>query len=721
MIWSYAYTPYIWPMLVSAFSSGAITVYAWLHRRTPGGSAFAIQNLGNALWALFTALEIAATVIPTKFIYHKLEGVSAFMSISALLYFALARAGVGKRGLRRTAWLISSINIFLLILMVTNDLHHLIWIRLYFDQFTRVERGPLNMVMIAWVLLLPVAAMVLFAWMAIRSRGGYRWQALLLLAATLLPIFTYFPELAGINPIAPLDPVMLAWNVSCLLYAVAIFRFHMLSVAPVGRYTAIERMADGVLILDAEDQIVDLNPTAVAELKLSKRMAIGRKAEQVLAAYPDFLQLLDQKTPGGVEVTIQHNDQQRSYQAQASPLTQPGGFLLGRLILLRDVTTHKQAKAALNRSQAIQRLIFEKSFDGISIYEELPGEDKRILVDCNERYCQMADRSKAELLAIQDTRAIQRNENLQEEADRAAVMGEQRFSGVFSWIRPDGKENVIEYNAAPIRVGERFFTIGVDRDITERRRTQAQMLEQQRALAILREREQLARELHDGLGQALAAAHLQASTAKLLLAEGNAEQVGDCLEDLADATMQAEADMREYLLGVQVLLSPNRGFFAALRDYIARFNRQYGLPVELDVTPELEAQELAQTVALQLLRIIQEGLSNVRKHACAQHVQVGFAVVDGYLRVVVSDDGQGFDPAAQRPDRGFGLRSMRARAEGIGGRLEMISQPGQGTQVVVEAPLTAETETLAHVAKITWIADGKEAWGEGESMGVEDD
>jgi signal transduction histidine kinase/DNA-binding response OmpR family regulator len=88
----------------------------------------------------------------------------------------------------------------------------------------------------------------------------------------------------------------------------------------------------------------------------------------------------------------------------------------------------------------------------------------------------MAGRSKEELLANSDTRSIQRTiENAPEEEDRQAVMEGQVFSGVFSWIRPDGMENIIEYNAAPTRVGDRYFTIGLDRDITERKRAEEEL------------------------------------------------------------------------------------------------------------------------------------------------------------------------------------------------------------------------------------------------------
>ncbi len=229
-------------------------------------------------------------------------------------------------------------------------------------------------------------------------------------------------------------------------------------------------------------------------------------------------------------------------------------------------------------------------------------------------------------------------------------------------------------------------------DVTEQRRSQVQILEQQRALATLNEREHLAHELHDGLGQLLAAAHLQASTAKLLLDRGETTQVGECLNILADTTLQAESDMREYLLGAQSTVDADHPFQTTLREYLERFTRQLNLPVELSVTPELEGQELPQTVAVQLLRIIQEGLSNIRKHAHARCAQVSLTLSGAQLRVIVSDDGLGFDPSAviTQPGAGYGLRSIRERAEVLGGVLQVDSAPGKGTRLVVEVPVSRQ-------------------------------
>ena len=162
--------------------------------------------------------------------------------------------------------------------------------------------------------------------------------------------------------------------------------------------------------------------------------------------------------------------------ATASALHDAQGNIVGAIETIRDITERMRVENELRESNEKLRLIFENAFDGISIYEERPDENRRVLLDCNERYCEMAGRSKAELLTIHDTRMIQRD--LGVDAERFGfepITAERAFSGVFSWDRPDGRENIIEYNAAPTRVGERYFTIGLDRDVTERKHAEEEL------------------------------------------------------------------------------------------------------------------------------------------------------------------------------------------------------------------------------------------------------
>jgi signal transduction histidine kinase len=226
------------------------------------------------------------------------------------------------------------------------------------------------------------------------------------------------------------------------------------------------------------------------------------------------------------------------------------------------------------------------------------------------------------------------------------------------------------------------------RDVTEQRRAQARALEQQRTLAVLHERERLARELHDSLAQVVSFVSIQGQSARRLLSRGEIAAADDQLERLVEVAREADVDIRESILGLRVALA-EEGLWSALSTYLDQYEERYGLHTELRRPEAFGDGAFEPLVEVQLLRIVQEALTNARKHSRARSVSVSFDGQDGRAEVTVQDDGSGFDPAEVCGDaRGrVGLRVMRERAEEIGGALAVQSAPGKGTQVSVTVPM----------------------------------
>ena len=224
-------------------------------------------------------------------------------------------------------------------------------------------------------------------------------------------------------------------------------------------------------------------------------------------------------------------------------------------------------------------------------------------------------------------------------------------------------------------------------DVTEQRRTEAQILEQQRALAALHEREQLARELHDSIGQVLGAASLQVEAARQLIDAGQLVRAETQLARLASVLQAAHADVREQILNLRAAPSPQQPLFTTVHRYLDSFTDNYEIVTKFAVGDELCDATLAPATELQLFRILQEALSNARKHGGARSVEVTFTARDGALRMSIVDDGCGFDPgAAAQGGSHFGLHFMGERATELGGSLHVDSAPGAGARVAVEIP-----------------------------------
>lgn len=237
-------------------------------------------------------------------------------------------------------------------------------------------------------------------------------------------------------------------------------------------------------------------------------------------------------------------------------------------------------------------------------------------------------------------------------------------------------------------------------------RLQAQALASEREAtalaAVVQERERLSRELHDGLAQLVSYLLVRLDTVQGLVSEGRRVQAIAELEQLRRVADDLYADVRESISGLRSRVA-ERGLGAALREYTAAFEERHGIAVQLDL--DAPAGALPALVELELFRIVQEALANVRKHARARTASVRLALSRAdTLELVIGDDGEGFDRAALAGARCFGLAGMRERAESLGGSFEIESQPGAGTRVTVRVPIEPapcgeRDESLARLAR----------------------
>jgi len=215
----------------------------------------------------------------------------------------------------------------------------------------------------------------------------------------------------------------------------------------------------------------------------------------------------------------------------------------------------------------------------------------------------------------------------------------------------------------------------------------ARLYQQGRRLAALEERDRLARELHDYLAQALGYLNVKASLMDDLLSKGQLTQAQASLLEMKGIAREAYTDVREGIFSLRTMAAAGLGLLPTLREYLAEYRVHYGLETSLSIDDESLA-EFPADVGVQISRIIQEALTNVRKHAQASRAWIRFEPDNTHVRITVEDDGLGFEPA-QLTGEGrqyFGLQIMRERAEGVHSSLELHSRPGQGTRIILRVP-----------------------------------
>jgi NarL family two-component system sensor histidine kinase LiaS len=218
------------------------------------------------------------------------------------------------------------------------------------------------------------------------------------------------------------------------------------------------------------------------------------------------------------------------------------------------------------------------------------------------------------------------------------------------------------------------------RDLNQVARQLQALLQTQQNLAALEERNRLARDLHDTVKQQVFATTMQLAAADALI-DQNPAAARQHLQEARGLANSARDELGVLISQLRPVALTGRTFADGLREYAADWSRQ----THIALTARIEAgPALAPAAEQALLRVAQEALANVARHSSATSVQIDYGADGSQARLVVADDGQGFDPAAVK--KGVGLDSMRERVSALGGALEVDTRPGGGARRAARLP-----------------------------------
>ena len=343
--------------ILSSLLTMGLALVARQRKSLSGSGPFSLLMLAASVWLIGRAFEGATLGFAAKIFWAKIEYLGIPWVGVFWLFFILRFIHKDKILTRRNILLAALIPAVTLALAFTNEAHHLIW--------TSIQPNPADKDILLYThgvwfwfsaaynylgIIIGTVLMLL----SLRSEPRYmRKQSLALFTGAIIPIAGNLAYLAGLSPIRGLDITPFGFVISGLIFTWIVFGMNLFQLVPVAREHLVDNLSDGMLVLDPNNLVADINPSAVKLLKIN-RASIGKNIGELT----DLLPGLSDIQKGDLQFLISQ-EPERYLELQVSPLTQ-NELSIGRLVVIRDITNQKQAEAeqikARKRAEALNEI-----------------------------------------------------------------------------------------------------------------------------------------------------------------------------------------------------------------------------------------------------------------------------------------------------------------------------------------------------------------------------
>jgi len=393
------------------------------------------------------------------------------------------------------------------------------------------------------------------------------------------------------------------------------------------------------------------------------------------------------------------------------------GTIIGSVGAIRDITNRKRAEEKIREASDYLDNIIESSLDVV-----VASDSRGYITRVNKAFFELTGYREKEVIGKHITEFIPYEDGTYESTTGEMVEIKEFFSDtleviekklfaegeITNWetyyLRKDGKVVPVETNIAYLynEEGDTIGSVGVNRDISERKRSGRKIAEYQNELRSFasqltlneeKERQKFATYLHDQIGQELFAIKIKLELLKDSLSSDKDVKI---ISDISNSLIHTIDNTRSLTFDLSPPILYQFGLEAALEWLTEQIGEQYGIKVAFE--NDEQEKELSNDIKILLFQAIRELLTNVAKHAQAQNAKVSVQRDNSHMRVCVEDDGVGFTPPSEsspkESNQGFGLFSIKERLDHLGGQFDIESQPGRGTRATLLAPLKGMKESL---------------------------
>ncbi len=656
MIWQH--TPYTLPLIVASAASGVLAIYIWWRFRRSWAIVGAVLILASAEWTFGYALELGSATLSGKIFWNRMQFLGIAVIPLTWLVYMLHYTGHEKWVTRGNLALLAVLPVITLLLVFTNQHHRLIW-----STYVLITEGPYSVLQLThgpwfWLFVAHSYTLILFGvfllvQIIIRGHRLYRRQTFALLVGSFVPWLGNILQVFRLSPFPYLELTPLGFPVTNVAVALSLLYLRLGDIVPVAREMVIEGMNDGIIVLDSQHRILDMNPSARHIIGEVTYPVIGQPIQKV------WLQWTNQIEPNvelEKEIILDIEEGQRMYDVRISPLTDWRGGLVSQVVVLRDITERKHAEDLLQESEEKFRTIFEHANDEI-VYLDRNG----IIVETNKKLSILGYK-KEEIKGRNFTEFgvlgldIQKMDSFFRE-----VINQGNFEPLnlieLELNHKNGNKVYVEVSMRIIKKGEEVEgVLAIVRDITERKGAEEQIKQS------LREKEVLLREIHHRVKNNLqiisSLLNLQSAYIKdiqyeemLKESQNRIKSMALIHEELYQSEDLANIDFKEY---IQTLVH------GLVRSYRVS---AYDIALTIDVRDV----SLGVDTAIPCGLIINELVSNSLKHAFPDgkgQITVKARRVDGMTELLVSDNGIGIpDTIDFRNTETLGLRLVTILVE----------------------------------------------------------
>ena len=350
----FQYIFYVYAAPISALLCILVLAYARLRYPTPDTTALSTLMLAVSGWLVFNTLELVAAGQATTVFWAKVSYPFIVMTPVAWLAFALRYTGQAQRLKPRWIMIYSLVPAITVLLVWSNELHRLMWAAYTFTPVNNwlafsVQHGPWFAVHMAYSYLLVFIGAYLLVRNSLTTFDVYRRQSLLLATGALIPVIFNIVYVFQITPGLKKDYTAMSFALASLLFATAMVRYHLFDLRPVARRTVVDSMSDAMLVMDRQGRVLDANPTALALLERTSSQIIGQPVDQVMHEWKELIALIHPEASLQTELCLERGGMVHYLDPRISILRDEHQRILGRLLVLHDITARKQAEAELQR------------------------------------------------------------------------------------------------------------------------------------------------------------------------------------------------------------------------------------------------------------------------------------------------------------------------------------------------------------------------------------